>query len=52
MGSVRTLRVKALVGDLLLETTATLLVGAHVAVLGREAALEEPGAHLGAELCA
>ena len=45
-----TLRVEALVGDLLREAAAALLVGADVAVAGREPALEEPRAELRAEL--
>lgn len=47
---IRTLRVKALVGDLLPKTAASLLVCANVAVLGGELALKEPCTKLGAKL--
>lgn len=44
-----TLRVQALVGNLLPQPPTALLVGADVPVLGRELALKEPRPHLGAE---
>jgi len=48
--SALTLRIQALVGDLLLQTTAALLVRPNVRVLGGQPTFKQPSTVLGAKL--